>query len=188
MVTKGIDLSDEQIACLLFDVAREENESAAPKPVSLMKALLGGTYQAGDVQLFVAIDWQDADSEVKEAAQQLSKQLHATIGYWQNWPNIPPGANIISFMLDDDGSVGTDGVWRTPTKPKAATDRKTKAVYVSSVELINGRYKIDGDKRRWCRAAKLCVEHPKYERYFRGKADGVCMPIEEFVPFLKRVG
>lgn len=81
MMTKGIDLSDEQIACLLFDVARAENESAAPKPVSLMKALLGGTYQAGDVQLFVAIDWQDADSEVKEAAQQLSKQLHATIGY-----------------------------------------------------------------------------------------------------------
>ncbi|KZC41039.1 hypothetical protein RHOFW510R12_14785 [Rhodanobacter sp. FW510-R12] len=187
LAAEGVDLSNKQIANLLLDIADQEVAVAKPPASSLLNALIDGTYKDGAIPLHVTIDWLDADDEVVEKAANLSKELHSTIGYWQRWPTMPKRANVISFILEEDGSTWLEDVWRTPDNPRFAMDPVTEAIYVSKVELIDGRYKLI-QPRRWSRAARMCVEDPMYRHHFRGGGTGVCLPIDEFVPYLKQAG
>ena len=183
LATAGIDLSNKQIANLLLDIAGQEVAAAKPRASSLLKALIDGSYSDGAIPLHVTIDWLDADDEVVEKSVDLSSKLHRTIGYWQRWPTMPKRANVISFMLEKDGRIWLEDVWRTPDDPRSAMDLATKAIYVSKVETIDGRYKLD-QPHRWSRAARKCVEDSKYRHHFQGSGTGVCLPISEFVPYL----
>lgn len=187
LAAEGVDLSNKQIANLLLDIAGQEVATAKPPASSLLKALIDGTYRDGALPLHVAIDWLDADDDVVEKAAELSEELHKTIGYWQRWSTMPKRANVISIMLEEDGSTWLEDVWRTPDNPRSAMDPATKAIYVSKVELVDGRYKLD-QSRRWSRAARICVKDPTYRHHFRGNGTGVCLPIDEFVPYLKQAG
>lgn len=181
----GVDLSDKQIANLLLDIAAQDVQTGKKPAYSLIKALMDGSYRDGAAPLYVTIDWLDADDEVVEKAESLSRELHRTIGYWQCWPTMPKRAEIISFMLEGDGKTYLEDVWRTPDNPRSAMDPATEAIYVSKVELIGGRYKLD-QRRRWSRAARMCVEDPIHRPHFEGKGTGVCLPINRFVTYLNQ--
>lgn len=184
LAANGIDLSNKQIADLLLGIS--DQEIAADKPIvsSLIDALVNRTYKKSSVPLHVTIDWIDADKEVKVKADNLSKMLSQTIGYWQDWPQMPEDAQIISFMLWNDGNVELEDVWRSPINPKSAMDPATKAIYVSKIEKIDGRYKLD-QADRWSRAARKCIDDPAHRRHFSGKGAGMCLTIEEFLPYLE---
>lgn len=181
----GIDLSNKQIASLLLDIADQEAAAKKPAATSLIDALLDGTYKKSSVPLHVTIDWIDADKEVAVKAENLSITLNKAIGYWQDWPEMPARAQIISLMLWNDGSIELEDAWRTPVNPKSEMDPLTKAIYVSKVDRIDGRYKLDKSDQ-WSFAARKCIDDPVHRSHFRGKGTGVCLAIEEFLPYLKR--
>lgn len=180
----GIDLSNKQIADLLLDIADQEIAANQPTAPSLIDVLLDGSYKKSSVPLYVTIDWIDADKEVKAKASDLSKMLNRTIGYWQDWPEMPGRAQIISLMLWEDGSIELEDAWRTPVNPKSEMDPSTKAIYVSKVERIDGRYKLDKTDQ-WSLAARKYTDDPAHRRHFSGKGTGACLTIDEFLLYLK---
>ncbi|HDS1579749.1 TPA: phospholipase D family protein [Stenotrophomonas maltophilia] len=150
------DLNDTRIARLLLDQAEWDNKrngstGAAP---SLLDILQQDPRALDGEPLHVTLDWTDYSTEVAEQVRTARKATGLDIDAWEDWPQMPAAAEILSFAFDaDSGDITYQRAWRTPANPKHEMDPRTNAILVANSPLILRRFAL-GDQGVWLAAVQ----------------------------------
>lgn len=149
---RAADLSNPQVAQILLERADRAPPSLRVDPFDLLSALRANPLDFSNKHVFVTLDYEPYSSRVERKVQQLNEQLAVDIDAWEDWTEMPPAAEILSFHYDRRSrEISFEGIYESPKDPKRAMDRSTKGIFVTRTRRVLGTYEM-GDLELWCEA------------------------------------
>lgn len=150
---ESTDMSDPQVANLLLELAEQDQASRGRvEALDLLTTLMAAPNALDDRELYVSLDWQPYSRRVEKQVKQMRKRVNPHVDAWEDWTRMPGSSEILSFYHEPKKPLSFEGIYRTPSDPKAAMDPKTKAIFVVETTSILGKYTL-GDEGTWCAAA-----------------------------------
>lgn len=151
---KAADLSSPEIARILLEQADRAPPALRVDPFNLLRALKEIPHAFKGKSLFVTLDYQPYRSCVTKRVEELKKGLGHNIDAWEDWSDMPPAAELLSFYFDRrSGKISFEGIYQSPRDPKESMDPKTKGIYVLQTRRALGTCEI-GDLEVWNEAVK----------------------------------
>ncbi|GIC75605.1 phospholipase D family protein [Moritella sp. F3] len=87
-----------------------------------------------DRRIYLAFYRDEASKEACEKADELAKSYGSTPEFYEDWDELPDGADLISVGLGPKNGFDIDGIYFTPLKPQAY-EFKTADGSVSSIKI-----------------------------------------------------
>jgi hypothetical protein len=173
------DMSNPHIARILLEIAERSPAEQAVDPSSLLEALRSDLVSFKDKPVFVSLDWEPYSSKVDDQVGKLREHLGDSIDAWENWKEMPPAAEVLSFYFDSAANkISFEGIYKTPRNPKQSMDPSTKAIFVREARRVLEAYDL-GDRKAWISA----VRRWQKELFLDGrkpKDRELCLPLSKF--------
>ncbi len=175
---RAADLTDPHIARILLEQAERAPAGLRVDPFNLLDVLRANPRCLATKRVFVALDYEPYSRRVEKKVQRLRKQLGEDIDAWEDWTDMPPAAEILSFYYDRmSGDITFEGIYESPKDPAGSMDPETNGIYVSHTRRVLGTYEL-GDTEAWTRAVGLW----RNTAFVKGRAQDkdLCLSLTDF--------
>lgn len=150
----AVDMSDPHVARLLLEQAEHDVKTPGfgTDAIDLLRQLRESPDALDDEPLYLTLDWVGYSRRVGKQVKQLRQSTGLHIDAWENWKEMPPAAELLSFHYDvGTREVSYENAWRTPRDPRSEMDSETRAIFVFAAPRILQTYEL-GDRNAWISA------------------------------------
>lgn len=148
------DLSDPTIAQILLEQAERAPPALRVDPLDLLNALRTSTEPFNEKDVFIRLDYEPYSEHVERQVIEIQEHLGSDIDAWEDWKEMPPAAEILSFHYDiKTGKTSFQGIYRSPNNPSESMDPESRGIFVSETRRVLGAYAM-GDLNVWLEAVK----------------------------------